>query len=61
MEKNQQLVIVFREHKLDVIEQIIKIIHQITRWSLIELEKRGESYDEIYFKNKQAEQKSFRM
>lgn len=61
MERHQQLMVVFKEHKLEVIDQLIRTIHQITRWSLTELEKRGESYDDIYYKNKQAEQKSFRM
>jgi len=60
IEKNHELIAYFKERSLEVIEQIIKIIHQLTRMSLAELSKRGESYDDLYFKNRQAEQKSFR-
>lgn len=61
MEKTPELMTYFKERNLEVVEQIIKIIHQLTRWSLVELKKRGESYDDLYYKNRQAEQKNFRL
>jgi hypothetical protein len=60
MEKTQELISYFKERNAEVVEQLIKIIHEVTRLSLSELKKRGESYDEIYYKDKLSEQKNYR-
>jgi len=50
-----------KQHSLEAIDQILKLIHQIVRLSITELKKRGESYDDLYYKNRRSEQKNNRM
>lgn len=61
MEKNPDLMNYFKERNLDAAAKIIRLVHEVTNMSLVELEKRGESYDDLYFKNKQSEQKNYRL
>jgi hypothetical protein len=61
MQENPEVMSHFREHSLGAIDKILRLIHQVTRLSLDQLKKRGISYDDLYYKNKQSEQKSFRM
>lgn len=61
MQENPELMVSFKEHSLEAISQLIKLIHQVTKLSLIDLKKRGVTYDELYYKNKKSEQKNFRM
>lgn len=61
MQESPELMSHFREHSLDAIEKLIALIHQVTKLSIAELKKRGESYDDLYYKNRQSEQKNFRM
>lgn len=61
MQENPEIMFHFREHSLEAIDKILRLIHQVTKLSLDQLNKRGVSYDDLYYKNKQSEQKSFRM
>jgi hypothetical protein len=57
MQEHPDLMNHFKEQSEAAIEQILKLIHQVVIYSIMELTKRGESYDELYYKNKQAESK----
>lgn len=60
MEKSPELMATFKQHNLEAIEQLIKLIHQVAKQSISEIKKRGESYDDLYYKNEQFEQKNNR-
>ena len=61
MEKHPDLMNYFKESSLIAIEKLLKLIHEVTNMSIIELKKRGESYDDLYYKNSQIKQKNFRL
>lgn len=61
MEKHPDLMFHFKESSLIAIEKLLRLIHQVTNMSIAELRKRGESYDELYYKNSQSKQKNFRL
>jgi ubiquitin carboxyl-terminal hydrolase 9/24 len=61
MQENPDLMNHFREHSLESIDQLIRLIHQVAIYSIQDLKKRGVSYDDLYYKNKQSEQKNFRL
>ena len=61
MEKHPDLMNYFKESSLIAIEKLLRLIHQVTSMSIVELKKRGESYDDLYYKNNQSKQKNFRL
>jgi len=61
MEKNQELLAEFREYSLIAIDRIIRVIHEVVNVSLEEEKKRGISYDELYYKNREYELSNARL
>lgn len=61
MEKHPDLMNYFKESSRIAIGKLLKLMHQVTDMSIDEIKKRGESYDDLYFKNNQCKQKNFRL
>ena len=61
MQENPGILTQFREHTLASIDKIIHLMHRVTQLSIENCQKRGSSYDEIFYKNKEIERNSMRL